>query len=138
MMFVGLPTWIVVSLLAGAAVVLAALHFLRTQPRPLRVNTTIFWAEALQASRASSLLQRFRHLLTYLLLLAICFIIILGNDTLPVFSFFAIIHLSCATFFSFQLSSSLLIYPRLTKPSIYPLIKLLTNFGLDLNFGESK
>ena len=85
MTFVGLPGWIVVSLLAATAGVLAALQLLRTRPRTLRVNTTIFWSEALQASRASTLWRRFRYPLTYLLELLVnpVFVALLGLVAAP-------------------------------------------------------
>ncbi|MCP4247190.1 MAG: VWA domain-containing protein [bacterium] len=56
----------------GSAGVLALLHLLRVRPRQVRVITTLFWAQAMEHSRARRLLHRFRHLQTYALLLLLC------------------------------------------------------------------
>ncbi len=72
MRFTGIPFWAVAALIAGAAGVLAVLHLLRVRPRRVRVVTILFWVHAVEPSRARVLLDRFRHPLTYALLLAIC------------------------------------------------------------------
>lgn len=51
---------------------LAVMHLLRVRPREVRVVTTLFWAQAVERSRARTLLRRFRHPWTYALLLLIC------------------------------------------------------------------
>jgi hypothetical protein len=77
MSFSGLPIWTVIALLGAAAAILWALHLLRVRPRELRVVTSLFWAQAVERTRARSLLERFRHPLTYLLLLSLCGMLIL-------------------------------------------------------------
>lgn len=72
MTFAGIPLWGFVTLALGCAGVLAVLHLLRVRPREVRVVTTLFWARAVEQTRARTLLHRFRHPLTYLLLLLIC------------------------------------------------------------------
>jgi hypothetical protein len=60
---------------AGA---LALLHFLRTRPREVRVITTLFWAQAMESTRARSFWRRFRHPWTFILLLGICVLVALA------------------------------------------------------------
>lgn len=72
MTFAGLPFWGVAALVALSAAILGVLHLLRVQPREMRVVTTIFWAHAVERTRARRLLERFRHPLTYALLLLTC------------------------------------------------------------------
>lgn len=57
---------------------LAVLHLLRVRPRAVRVITTLFWAQAVEHTRARTLLQRFRHPWTYALLLLICVLLSLA------------------------------------------------------------
>jgi hypothetical protein len=78
MTLTGLPLWAVAGLLAAAAGVLGVLQMLRVRPRPVRVVTTLFWDQASRQARARTLLERFRHPLTYALLLAIAALVILA------------------------------------------------------------
>lgn len=78
MRFIGLPAWAVVALIAGSAGLLALLHVLRVRPRELRVVTTLFWAQAVEQTRARTLWERFRHPLTYALLVTICALLALA------------------------------------------------------------
>jgi hypothetical protein len=78
MTFTGIPFWAVAALIGAAAGILALLHLLRVRPRPLRVVTTLFWIQAAEAAKARTLLERFRHPLTYALLLLICSLIALA------------------------------------------------------------
>lgn len=78
MSFAGLPFWAVAGLIAGSAGLLALLHLLRIQPQPMRVVTLLFWQHAVEKTQARSLLHRFRHPLTYALLLAILSLIALA------------------------------------------------------------
>jgi VWA domain-containing protein len=78
MTFIGMPIWGVALVIAASAGALGLLHLLRIRPRPVRVITTLFWAQVAEHARARSLLQRFRHPLTYLLLLLICVLIALA------------------------------------------------------------
>ncbi|QDV06035.1 hypothetical protein Poly30_15390 [Planctomycetes bacterium Poly30] len=54
--------------LLGLGALLFALQRLRVRHRSQLVVTTLFWREALEESRARTLVERFRHPLTYLLL----------------------------------------------------------------------
>ena len=74
----GIPSWTVAVLFAGCAAVLVVLHLLRIRPREVRVITTLFWDYRAERTRARTLLQRFRHLWTYLLLLSICALLVLA------------------------------------------------------------
>ncbi len=56
--------------LAALALLLFALQRLRVRHEERVVVTAMFWREALEESRARTLVERFRHPLTYLLLLA--------------------------------------------------------------------
>ena len=58
--------------LAAVAAVLFALHRLRVRHQQVEVETTLFWRQAIEESRARVRTQRFRHPLTYALLLLIC------------------------------------------------------------------
>jgi hypothetical protein len=78
MTFTGIPSWAVLVLVGAAAGLLAVLHLLRVRPRPLRVVTTLFWRQAAEAAKARTLLERFRHPLTYALLLLICSLVVLA------------------------------------------------------------
>lgn len=62
-------------LTAGA---LAALQYLRVRPRRIKVVTNVFWRQAIEQNRARTLLERFQHPRTYLLLLAACLLILLA------------------------------------------------------------
>ncbi len=92
MSLTGLPFWAVAGLIALSAGVLGLLHLLRVRPRPMRVVTLLFWQHAVERTQARSLLHRFRHPLTYALLLAILSLIALalgkpeltGRGTRPV------------------------------------------------------
>jgi len=64
----GLGFWLGALALAGA---LFALQRLRVRHREVVVPTTLFWRAALEETRARTLVERFRHPLSYLLLLAI-------------------------------------------------------------------
>ncbi|MEM8710023.1 MAG: VWA domain-containing protein [Planctomycetota bacterium] len=57
--------------LAGFAGLIFALQRLRVRHRSRVVVTTLFWREAVEESRARTLVERFRHPSTYLLLFAI-------------------------------------------------------------------
>ena len=57
--------------LSALAVGLFLLHRLRVRHRDVEVPTTLFWREAVEDTRARVLVRRFRHPLTYLLLLGI-------------------------------------------------------------------
>ncbi|HHH76153.1 MAG TPA: VWA domain-containing protein, partial [Phycisphaerae bacterium] len=84
MNFAGIPLWAVATIAAGSAAILGVLHLLRVRPRQMRVVTTLFWAHAMERSQARTLLEHFRHPLTYALLLLICVLIALalGQPTL--------------------------------------------------------
>ncbi|MDF1702284.1 MAG: hypothetical protein P1V36_14115 [Planctomycetota bacterium] len=69
--------WIALGL-AGLAAGLYLLQRLRVRHRTVPVVTTLFWKQALEETRARVLVQRFRHLPAYLLLLAICALLWLG------------------------------------------------------------
>lgn len=64
--------------LAALAGGLFLLQRLRVRHREIVVVTTMFWREALDEQRARTLVERFRHPLTYLLVLAIASLIWLG------------------------------------------------------------
>ena len=66
------------ALLVGSAILLAVLHWLRIRPQTVWVNTTLFWNQALRRTRARSLWERFRHPLTYLLLLLIACLLVVA------------------------------------------------------------
>ncbi len=72
MTFGGIPGWAVAAMVLGCAGALVVLHLLRVRPQEVRVITTLFWAHAIERSRARALLERFRHPGTYALLLLIC------------------------------------------------------------------
>lgn len=57
--------------LAGIAGVLYLLQRLRVRYREVEVVTTLFWKQAVEETRARVLMRRFRHLLAYILALAI-------------------------------------------------------------------
>ncbi|UCG16970.1 MAG: VWA domain-containing protein [Phycisphaerales bacterium] len=78
MTFTGIPLWATLALAAGATAAIALLHLLRVRPRELRVVTTLFWAHAAERTRARTLLERFRHPLTFALLLAFCLLLVLA------------------------------------------------------------
>jgi len=78
MVFAGIGFWTALALAAASAGALALLHLLRVRPRELRVVTTLFWAHAAERTRARTLLERFRHPLTYALLLTFCLLSILA------------------------------------------------------------
>ncbi|HOW70475.1 MAG TPA: VWA domain-containing protein [Phycisphaerae bacterium] len=78
MVFAGIPFWAAAAIAAASAAVLAVLHLLRVRPRPVRVVTTLFWVETVERVRARSILHRFRHPLTYALLLTICTLLALA------------------------------------------------------------
>lgn len=72
MTFTGLPGWLVWSLVALSAGLLAVLHLLRIRPQPRTVVTVMFWRQAIDAAPPRQLLQRLRALFSYVLLLLIC------------------------------------------------------------------
>jgi hypothetical protein len=78
MTFTGFPIGAVIALIAASAGALACLQLLRVRHRELRVMTTLLWVHALERSRARTLIERFRHPLTYLLLLAIFILLCLA------------------------------------------------------------
>lgn len=78
MTFTVLPFWSVLGLLGAVAAILGLLQLLRVRPRVVRVVTTLFWIHAVERTQARSLWERFRHPLTYALLLAICALVILA------------------------------------------------------------
>lgn len=65
-------------MILGAAGLLALLHMLKVRPDESRVVTTLFWIQAARESRAKTFFERFRHPLTYALLLLICCLILLA------------------------------------------------------------
>jgi len=85
MSFSGLPISIALWLAAVIAGVLAMFHILRIRPRQVRVVTTLFWMQTIERTQARTFWQRFRHPLTYLLLLAI-FWLLLFALTEPAFT----------------------------------------------------
>lgn len=74
----GFPLWAVLSLIGGSAILLGLLHCLRVRPLRVPVVTTLFWHDAAQQAQAATLHKRFRHPLTYMLLLAICLLLTLA------------------------------------------------------------
>jgi hypothetical protein len=78
MTFTGIPFWAVAGLLVGSAGALGFLHLLKILPRRVRVVTTLFWAHAAERATARTLLERFRHPVTYALLLLICSLVVLA------------------------------------------------------------
>ncbi len=74
--FEGISTWSAVLLAGVTAAALAGLHLLRFRREPLVVITTIFWRDAARYSQARTLLDRFRGILSYLLLLLISLLLI--------------------------------------------------------------
>ena len=73
--FANLSTWAVAGGLAALAAVLYALQRLRIRLRERQVATLLFWKAALNESPARTLMQRFRHVWAYLLILSICSLI---------------------------------------------------------------
>ena len=73
--FANLSTWAVAGGLAALAAVLYALQRLRIRLRERQVATLLFWKAALDESPARTLVQRFRHVWAYLLILSICSLI---------------------------------------------------------------
>ena len=68
-------------LLAGLAALATGLYFLqrlRVRQQPLVVETTLFWSQALEETRARVFVQRFRHPWVYAFLLAIAALIWFG------------------------------------------------------------
>ncbi len=78
MIFTGIPLGTALALAAGAAMALVLLHRLRVRPTEMRVITTMFWTQAAERTRARTLWQRFRHPLTFLMLLAFCLLLVLA------------------------------------------------------------
>jgi len=66
-----MPAGLMLAGLLGLAGIIFALQRLRVRHRTRTVVTTLFWREAMEESRARTLVERFRHPLTYLLLLLI-------------------------------------------------------------------
>jgi len=77
--------WLFAALAAATAGVLAALQYLRIRPRQVRIITTLFWQQAADQAQARTLLERFRHPRTYLLLLAASLLMLLALAR-PVFN----------------------------------------------------
>ena len=78
MQFSAMSIWLFTGLAVLTAGVLAALQFLRTRPRQVRVVTTLFWQQAADQAQARTLFERFRHPRTYLLLLAVALLMLLA------------------------------------------------------------
>jgi hypothetical protein len=76
--FNGIPVWLAVSIAAGMAVSLAALHFLHRRYVRLQVPTLLFWRMANEIQRRNRLGGRFGRLLTFLLLAAIVLLLSLA------------------------------------------------------------
>lgn len=72
MSFGFVPALLGVLGLGAIAGLLYALQRLRVRHQEVEVETTLFWRQALEESRARVLTQRFRHPWTYALLLMIC------------------------------------------------------------------
>ena len=72
MTFGFVPALLGVLGLAAIAGLLYALQRLRVRHQQVDVETTLFWRQAIEESRARVLTQRFRHPWTYALLLTIC------------------------------------------------------------------
>ncbi len=72
MTFTGITPFAAAVIIVGSAAILAVLHILRVRSRQQSVVTTMFWATAVERPRARSLMHRFRHPRTYLLLVCIC------------------------------------------------------------------
>ena len=68
----GLAAGTILAGLAAIAGVLFLLQRLRVRHRPVLVISTLFWRAAVEEARARVLVERFRHPLVYLFLLAIC------------------------------------------------------------------
>jgi hypothetical protein len=69
--FTGFTIWTVAGLIGGSAGILLFLQRLRVYPKPLQVPTLLFWSQAIDKPRARTLFERFRHPLTYAILLLI-------------------------------------------------------------------
>ncbi|MGC6487195.1 MAG: BatA domain-containing protein, partial [Planctomycetota bacterium] len=72
MSFGFVPALLGVLGLGAIAGLLYALQRLRVRHQEVEVETTMFWRQAIEESRARVLTQRFRHPWTYALLLSIC------------------------------------------------------------------
>ena len=72
MSFGFVPALLGVLGLGAIAGLLYALQRLRVRHQEVEVETTLFWRQAIEESRARVLTQRFRHPWTYALLLSIC------------------------------------------------------------------
>jgi len=83
MTLLGRPSWAVLTLIGACAAGLALLHLLRIRRPQVRVVTTLFWSEAVEAAPARALLHQFRHPRTYafLLLIAALLALVLGRPT---------------------------------------------------------
>jgi len=77
--------WFFGGLAVLAAVLHAALQYLRIRPRKVRVITTLFWRQAADQAQARTLFEHFRHPRTYLLLLAVSLLLLLALAK-PVFN----------------------------------------------------
>ncbi len=72
-------SWLTAAVVLGVCGAgLVVLHLLRIRSQPIRVVTCMFWDQALSQSRARTLPGRFRHPLTFALLLLICGLIVLS------------------------------------------------------------
>ena len=80
MNFANLPLGWALLGVAALAVGLFALQRLRVRHRPVEVETTLFWQQALEESRARVLTQRFRHPWAYALVLAIALLLVRRGD----------------------------------------------------------
>jgi hypothetical protein len=78
MQFTAMSVWVFTGLAVLTAGVLAALQYLRVNPRRTRVVTSLFWRQAVEQARARTLFERFRHPRTYLLLLAASLLVLLA------------------------------------------------------------
>lgn len=73
-----MSAWVFAGLAVLTAGVLAVLQYLRVRPRRTRVVTNLFWRQAVEQARARTLFERFRHPITYLLLLAASLLVLLA------------------------------------------------------------
>jgi hypothetical protein len=78
MQFTAMSAWAFSGLAILTAGALAALQYLRVNPRRTRVVTSLFWRQAVEQAKARSLFERFRHPRTYLLLLAASLLVLLA------------------------------------------------------------
>jgi hypothetical protein len=78
MTLLGWPAWAVLTLIGACAAGLALFHLLRIRRPQVRVVTTLFWSEAIEAAPARALFHQFRHPRTYAFLLLIAALLALA------------------------------------------------------------